>query len=188
MTGPIAFLATPKATTTQAADAQASFTSVASTTDQNFALINAYIKTGKPWPVASRNNMLVVPFTPATASSWTSFSSATWPALDVLIPANVRYLWVIVGAQLTTSASVKNRLSVSVQMSGSGFSAISTPEEMGVSVSGGKFAGSRISTFPPTALVPGQVGTLQPVYQTMASPPPAGTRVEWGDLVAVFFV
>jgi hypothetical protein len=185
MTGPIVFLPTPVAPTTQTADGELSWSAVASTTDQNFERINSYARDGKPWPQAWTTKLTGTPFLPPTQSNWTQFG-ASFPALTIPVPQNCQGMWVIVSAQGETTHQSHNQLAVAVEMSGAGFTAASSTDWFAVGGSGLTFGASRIELTPASVLVPGQNAVFTPVYQQVSSgQAPIGARIEYAEVFVI---
>lgn len=183
MTGPIVFLPTPKVATTAAADAEASWSSVASTTNQNFQRVNDYIRNGKPWP-ACFTTKLSTPLTAVNQSDWQTIGS-TWPALTLPIPQGCRGLWIINSVQCETTPGSANSIAVSVVITGAGITGIPEPWWLAVGGSGMVSGASRILMHPANLLVPGQNVTFTPSYIHNLAHAPGGGKIDVGELYVI---
>lgn len=183
MTNPIVFLPTPKVATTAAADAEASWSSVASTTDNNFQRINDYIRNGKPWPAAFTTKLSAA-LVAVNQTDW-QVIGATWPALTITIPQACRGLWIINSVQCETTNATANYIASSVQITGAGISGIPEPWWLAVGGTGMTSGASRILMHPPDLLVPGQTVTFTPVYIHGLVHAPGGGRIDVGELFVI---
>lgn len=186
--GPIVFLPTPVATTSQAADAEASFSAVASTTDQNFALIDDWIKFGKAWPtvfgsaLAAKKNLA-----DGEATSWTQFGSASWPAFDVVVPQGVVSLWIVVSGDVATTPGRTNHIAVALEVTGTGITEAVANEKTLVGGWSGRYSTGRLYSVPAASLVPGGTVTLTPVYKMDSSDRPAAGTIHRGEAWGICF-
>jgi hypothetical protein len=184
--GPIPFLKTPAALASQVADAQSSWSALASTTDQNFALINSWLTNGHPWP-AVWHTRLTGQFNPPSQTDWTDVG-ATWPPISFPIPQGIRALLIIMSAQLETNPAKMNYVAVGAEMSDPGFTAVAPPEWTEVSSSGTRVGLSRWLVWPTGGMAVGQTATLTPVYRQTGVMTPINAHITVGDLYAIVLV
>jgi hypothetical protein len=184
-TSGIIFLKTPAATTTTPADAESSWGAMASTTDQNFALINAWTM-NRLWPSAW-SSRLTTQFNPPTQVDWTEVG-ATWAPVTVPIPQGCRGLWIITSALLETNPTKTNYLAVGIKMTGTGFTGTYAPETMEVSATGARLGASRWLTLPYGDIVVGQSCVFTPVYRQTGTAVPINAHVFDAELFVVALV
>lgn len=183
----ITFLKTPSATPTQTADGPAIWQALADTTDQNFALVNGWLNSGRPWPTVWQSRLSVA-FTPATQTNWTEVGS-TWQALTIpVIPQGIRGMWIILSGLHLTNNALVNYLAIGAAMSGPGFSNPRTPDETEVSSTGQLIGASRWLSVAASDLVAGQSCTLTPVYRQTGTAAPIQATLNVGELSVVCLV